>query len=155
MTDKVIVYTNSKTGIMAVCIPAPAGRMPGEDEGAWLERVKARSVPSSAKDVRIIPRADIPKDRTFRDAWALRNGKPGVDMEKAREVHRKRIRRKRKAQFRELDAAYQRADEAGDAKAKSEIAGKRQKLRDAPAHPAIDVATTPEELKSANPLESV
>lgn len=152
MTDKVIVYTDPKTGILAVCIPAPECRLPGENEGVWLDRVRARSVPAGAKDVRVMLRSDLPKDRTFRDAWAIQGGKPSVDMAKAKDIHRGRIRRRRKARFRDLDAQQLRAIESGDASEVQAVAAAKKKLRDAPAHPGIENAKTPEELKTVWPL---
>ena len=152
MTDKVIVYTNPKSGILAVCIPAPEGRLSDESEDAWLERVKARSVQADAKDVRVMLRADIPQDRTFRNAWVMDGGRPNVCMARARDLQRYRIRRKRKAKFRELDAQHLRALEAGDTAALASIAAAKKKLRDAPAHPDIDAAQTPDQLKAAWPI---
>jgi hypothetical protein len=123
-----------------------------EPEDAWFNRVIKRSVPADATDIKIVPRSTIPSDRTFRDAWTHSNGVIGVDMPRARSVHRHRIRRARKKLFRDLDAAYARADEAGDVKAKTDIGSRRQALRDATAHPDIDAAQTPEQLKAVWPL---
>ena len=152
MTDKVIVYTNPKSGILAVCIPALEGRRPDESEDAWLDRVKARSVPADAQDVRVMSMADIPQDRTFRNAWVMDDGRPAVSMARARELHRYNIRRRRKAKFRDLDAQHLRALEAGDATALAAVAAAKKKLRNAPAHPDIDAAQTPEQLKAVWPL---
>jgi hypothetical protein len=87
-------------------------------------------------------------DRTFRDAWTdAGNGSPDVDMPKAREVHRNRLRKQRGPLFDQLDAEYLRADEAGDTEAKQRIVAQKQKLRDAPADPRIEAADTPAKLK--------
>jgi hypothetical protein len=100
MTDKVILYTKSD-GTLAICIPAPADRLiltfPGkapvlEPEDAWFSRVIKRSVPADATDTQIVPRSAIPSDRTYRDAWTHRNGRVDVDMSRAREIHRHKIR---------------------------------------------------------------
>lgn len=83
MTEKVIIYTQDN-GVLAVVIPAPQSRrvlrFPGkppmtEPEDGWLARVKAKSVPAGTKDVRIVNRSDLPRDRTARDAWKHRNGR--------------------------------------------------------------------------------
>jgi hypothetical protein len=74
-----------------------------------------------------------------------------INMAKAREIQRDRIRALREPLFADLDVAYQRADEIGDAEAKAAIAARKQALRDATKDPAIDAAKTPEELKAAIP----
>jgi hypothetical protein len=153
MTDKVIIY-NKPDGVLAVCIPAQEWRLPNEAEDAWLKRVIARSVPADARDVRIVSSDAIPTDRTFRNAWTHKSGEVSVDMAKARDIHLYRIRRKRKALFRALDAEYQRADETGDPRAKAEVASRKQRLRDATKHPDIVAAKTPEQLKAVWPLPS-
>jgi hypothetical protein len=74
-----------------------------------------------------------------------------INMVKARDIQRDRIRSLREPLFADLDVAYQRADENGDAEAKAAIAARKQALRDATKDPAIDAAKTPEELKAAIP----
>jgi hypothetical protein len=150
MTDKVIIYTKAD-GTAAICIPAPAGRLPNESELDWLDRVAKRSIPPDAKDVRLTTRDAIPTDRTFRDAWIVNGHGVAVDMPRARDVHRGHIRRNRVAALRALDAAYQKASDAGDTKAAAAISAHRQKWRDAPAHPDIDAAKTPDQLKAVRP----
>ncbi len=74
-----------------------------------------------------------------------------IDMAIARNIHRDRIRTARTAALAALDVAYIRAQEHGDDT--TAIVAKKQELRDAPADPAIESASTPAELKSAwNPL---
>lgn len=75
-----------------------------------------------------------------------------VDMAKARSIWRDRIREARAARLAELDVAFVRAVEAGDAARQAEIAATKQALRDAPADPRIDAATTPEALRQVWPL---
>lgn len=105
-------------------------------------------LPPTAENARVIDTAEIPNDRTFRAAW---NPDFSIDMAKAREIQRDRIREMRAPVLVELDIAYQRADEQGDAEAKAAIAARKQVLRDATRDPAIDAAKTPEELKEAIP----
>ena len=71
-----------------------------------------------------------------------------TDMTQAKAIHKDRIRYYRTAKLQELDVEYQRAIEADDTSKKSEIATKKQALRDAPADSAIDAATTEAQLKS-------
>jgi hypothetical protein len=90
MTDTVVFYTHPKTKRMAIFSPSPRSRLPGESEADWLARCIARALPG-ATDIRVTTVAEVPIDRAFRDAWVLSNGKPQVDMAKARDIHRYRI----------------------------------------------------------------
>ena len=72
----------------------------------------------------------------------------GVDMAKAREIHKARIRAAREPKLAELDIEYQRADETNDTTKKSEIAAKKQALRDAPADSGIAAASDTDALKA-------
>lgn len=86
-------------------------------------------------------------DRTFRNAWKDGEAKPAVDMPKAREIQRDRLREIRIPLLDALDIAYQRADETGDVNEKIRIVREKQRLRDLPADPRIEAAQTPEDLK--------
>jgi len=70
----------------------------------------------------------------------------GVDMAKAREIHKDRIRVARAEKFKELDAEFNKALEAG--LSTTDIAAKRQALRDAPADSGIDSAVDTDALKA-------
>lgn len=113
---------------------------PGVDEWPPL--------PSTAIDVRIVPAEEIPQDRTFRNAW---KADLSVDMLKAREIHKTKLRELRAPLIASLDVEYMRADELGDAAKKAEIAAKKLALRDVTDDPAIEAAATPDELKSVLP----
>jgi len=70
-----------------------------------------------------------------------------VNMTKARDIHREKVREARNPKLAAKDVEFQRALETGADTAT--IVGEKQALRDAPAAAAIDAATTPEELKAA------
>jgi len=70
----------------------------------------------------------------------------GLDMAKAREIHKRHIRRARTPKFAELDVEFQKAQETSADT--SSIVAKKQALRDAPAASAIGSATTTDELKA-------
>lgn len=93
---------------------------------------------------------DIPKDRTFRNAWSRKNpNKPiEVDMEKARSVWKDKIREARALRFTRLDVEYMRAEERGDEAKKLEIVERKKLLRELPQDPRIEDAKTVEELKA-------
>lgn len=103
---------------------------------------------------RIVPNdfVDESTDRIFRNSWKdTGKKKPEVDMPKAREIHKDNMRKARFQLLEDLDTAYMLADEQGDAKKKKDIAAQKQALRDVTAHPDIEKAKTPEQLKAIWP----
>lgn len=60
MTDQRIIYPTDEGGV-AVIIPAPECEL-------TIEEIAAKDVPVG-KPYKIVNVADIPSDRTFRDAW--------------------------------------------------------------------------------------
>lgn len=70
-----------------------------------------------------------------------------VNMTKARDIHRDKVRQARNPKLAAKDVEFQRALETGADTAA--IVAAKQALRDAPAAPAIDAASTPDELKAA------
>tara|TARA_B100000214_G_scaffold362641_1_gene327305 strand:- start:114 stop:374 length:261 start_codon:yes stop_codon:yes gene_type:complete len=70
----------------------------------------------------------------------------GIDMAKAKEIHKENIRALREPLLSSLDIEFQRALETGAST--TDIVAKKQALRDAPADSAIDSATTESELKA-------
>lgn len=93
----------------------------------------------------IVNQKDLP-DNWFHRAWDIVNGKVIVDMEKAREIHKERIRVARTKKMAELDIEFQRAMEKN--KNTKDIVSQKQRLRDATEDPKINSAQTTEELKS-------
>ena len=70
----------------------------------------------------------------------------GIDMAKAREIHKTNIRNARTSKLAELDVEFQKAQEtSADTSA---IVAKKQALRDAPADSAIASASDTDALKS-------
>lgn len=145
---KKIIYSRPD-GILCVCHPAPQAKLKDETEEAFLARVIERSVPSDAVGVRIVEHTEIPSDRYFRNAWKDTGSALTVDMPKAREVHRDRLRQIRKPKLEALDVEALRS--LTNATKLAEIEAKKQALRDATAYAPIDAATTPEALKLAVP----
>jgi hypothetical protein len=79
----------------------------------------------------------------------------GVNMNKAKDIWRDKIRADRTAELNKLDVEYMRALEAGDTTKQAEIVSKKQALRDAPADERIDNATSPEELKNLDIVKEI
>lgn len=146
---KRIIYTRPDGGI-SVIIPAEEARIEGQSENEFIAWVRSKDVPADATNVQIVDEEDIPTDRTFRNAWKqCPKGLPTVDMEKARDIHRDRLRAIRKPKLENLDVEFMRAVEGG--KSTTEIAAAKQALRDITKDPAIDAAKTPDELKMVWP----
>jgi len=72
----------------------------------------------------------------------------GVNIAKAKELQKERFRQVRKPLLEALDIDYQRADEAGDASKKTEIATKKQALRDVTNSTALNDATSEAEIRA-------
>ena len=70
----------------------------------------------------------------------------GVDMAKAREIHKTNIRTARTPKLVELDVEFQKAQETGAST--TDIVAKKNALRDAPADSDIDSASDTDALKA-------
>lgn len=135
MTTQRIIYTTPDGGVAVVI---PSGNLP-------IDQVLAKDVPDGVTGL-IVEAADIPSDRSFRNAWKRNGRKVEHDMTKAREIHRDRIREARAPKLAELDVAMQREQEKPNPNTAS-ITANKQALRDAPAAAAIDAAATIDALK--------
>lgn len=134
--EKAIVYQQSgKTVIL----------YPVSNSGLTVEEIATKDVPTGVL-YKIINVSELPTDREFRNAWSCdADMNLTIDMEKARDVWRDKIRIARKPKLAELDVQYMRAQEAGEDT--SAIVATKNKLRDFPAKPEITSASTVEELK--------
>lgn len=146
-----IAYTDGKTG--ALCLVTPVinsiGEAVGFTEDHALERAMT-ALPQDALNVQVVEESQVPTDRTFRNAWTQdTKGAPVVDMDKARDIHRDRMREARKPKLGALDVEFMRAVESG--KSTSEVMVAKQGLRDVTKDPAIDAAKTPDDLKKVWP----
>ena len=70
----------------------------------------------------------------------------GIDMAKAKEIHKDNIRLAIAEKFKELDIEFQKALETGAST--TDIVAKKNALRDAPADSAIDAASDTTALKA-------
>ena len=141
MSDKRIVY-QGENGETCVVIPAP-------QYSGTMDDLLKKVVPEDCLDSADIVEADtIPNDRTFRNAWATSKGKSAeIDLSKAKEEAKIKVRQARTPKFAELDVAYQRADEDGDADAKKAVADKKKVARDATKNTKITGASDVDKLK--------
>ena len=70
----------------------------------------------------------------------------GIDMAKAREIHKTNIRIAREPKLAELDIEFQKAQETGAST--TDIVAEKQALRDAPADSGIAAASDTDALKA-------
>lgn len=157
MTHHRLVVERADGGIVVIAIAAKS-RGEGEEEAAWLARVKARTLQGNDKyrGARELPDAALPASRRFRDCWRC-DGADGVhvDMPLARGQRMAEIRRARNAKLAETDGPMLRAQEQADTATVDGLKAKRQALRDLPnqleAAGALDAIATPEELEAFEP----
>lgn len=100
----------------------------------------------------IEPREEyFPGNLAFRDAWCDVTPEPKIDINipKARDIHRDRLRAMRAEKFTALDIEMTRAFD--NPSKQKDIEAKRQALRDVTQDPSIEKANTPEELMAVIP----
>ena len=127
-----IIYTNDNGGV-SVCVPT------GELD---IQAVKEKDTPehSIIVDMDSLPNAD----NDFFDAWELQDGVVSVNLSKAKEVTKKRLRMEREPLLAAQDVAFQRALETGaDTTA---IVTEKQRLRDITK--LADSCTTTDQLRN-------
>ena len=129
---QVIIFTNSNGGV-SVCVPT------GELD---INAVKAKDTPSHSI---IVQDSELPQaDNDFFDAWELANGLVSVNLDKAKEITKKRLRLEREPLLVAQDVAFQRAQETGADT--SAIVAEKQRLRDVTT--LVDGCTTTAELRA-------
>jgi hypothetical protein len=129
-----IIFTNDNGGV-STCIPT------GEIS---IDAVMEKDVPKG-KGARIVNIVDLPNQyNDFYDAWEMDATSITVNLDKAKEITKKRLRVERAPLLEAQDILFQRALESGaDTTA---IVAEKQRLRDITA--LADTATTLEELRS-------
>ena len=132
--NHVIIYTNDLGGV-SVCIPT--GELP-------IEQVRAKDIPAGKES--FIVRADsLPEnDNDFFDAWEQTRGVVTVNIAKAREITKARLRAERAPLLAAQDVLFQRALETGaDTTA---IVAEKRRLRDITA--LADARATLDDLRA-------
>jgi len=129
---QVIIFTNSNGGV-SVCIPT------GELD---IHAVKAKDTPSTSI---IVQESELPQeDNDFFNAWELANGVVTVNLDKAKELTRSRLRAQREPLLAAQDVLFQRAQETGGDTAA--IVAEKQRLRDVTG--LVDACTTTAQLRA-------
>lgn len=129
---QVIIFTNDNGGV-SVCHPT------GELD---INAVKAKDTPSHSI---IVQDSELPQaDNDFFNAWELANGVVTVNLDKAKEITKARLRAQREPLLAAQDVLFQRAQESGaDTTA---IVADKQRLRDVTT--LVDGCTTTAELRA-------
>jgi hypothetical protein len=131
---QVIIFQNEQGGV-ATCIPT------GEIS---IQAVMEKDVPKG-KGARIVNIADLPNQyNDFYDAWEMTDKTVQVNMTKAKELTKARLRIERKPLLEAQDVAFQRAlEEGADTTA---IVAEKQRLRNITN--LADTANSLEELRA-------
>jgi hypothetical protein len=131
---QVIIFTNDNGGV-ATTIPT------GEIS---IEAVLTKDVPAG-RGARIVNYTDLPiAYNDFYDAWEMDATSVTVNLDKAKELTKARLRTERTPLLAAQDVAFQRAQETGADT--SAIVAEKQRLRDVTT--LADSATTLEELRA-------
>ena len=134
--SQVIIHTNENGGV-CVTIPTPEFL-----ETNTIENVKAKDTPDHSI---IVNQEDLPnEDNDFFNSWELNNGVVTVNLSKAKEQTKERLRHERVSLLAAQDVLFQRALEASaDTTA---IVAEKQRLRDVTL--LVDVCTTTSQLRA-------
>jgi hypothetical protein len=132
-----IIFTNDNGGV-SVCIPT------GEIS---IEAVLDKDCPKGSI---IVNQSDLPNQHNdFFNAWELVDGVVTVNLAKAKEITKNRLRAEREPLLATQDVAFQRALESGSDT--SIIVAEKQRLRDITK--LVDSISTLEELKTIKAAE--
>jgi hypothetical protein len=129
---QVIIFTNDNGGVSTTI---PTGEIS-------IEAVLAKDCPKGAI---IVDSNTLPNQHNdFYDAWELADGKVEVNVAKAKEITKARLRNERTPLLAAQDVAFQRAQEAGSDT--TAIVAEKNRLRDITA--LADLETTLEGLRA-------
>lgn len=113
---QVIIFTNENGGV-SVC--TPTGELP-------IEEVQAKDTPAGSI---IVEHDSLPnEDNDFFDSWELNDGVVSVNLSKAKEQTKERLRVERAPLLTAQDVAFQRALESGSDT--TAIVAEKNRLRD-------------------------
>jgi hypothetical protein len=128
-----IIFVNDNGGV-STCIPT------GEIS---IDAVMTKDVPAG-RGARIVNLTDLPRDNDFYDAWEMDATSVTVNLDKAKEITKKRLRAERAPLLEAQDVLFQRALESGaDTTA---IVAEKNRLRDITG--LVDAVTTLEGLRA-------
>lgn len=144
MTDKRIVFENVD-GTIGIIIPAPKARFESETEDDFLDRIAEKDVPQGL-DYYIVDADELPEDRAFREAWVVDGGAIDIDLDKAKDAWKEKLRQDRAPLLEALDIDFMRAVENSDTVKQNQVKDQKQVLRDITN--LVDAAETLEDIKA-------
>lgn len=134
MQSQAIIFTNNNGGV-SVCVPT--GELP-------IEKVQAKDIPAGVQSF-IVDLSSLPQaDNDFFDAWEQTGGVISVNLNKAKQITKARLREERKPLLEKQDIAFQRAIETGADT--TEIVVEKNRLRDVTN--LVDACNTLDELRA-------
>lgn len=132
-----IIYTRPDDGGVTILIPTPKeilekvhGEMTDEQ---YEHRVRTRSIPMNAINVRDIFDVDIPQSRELRDAWCDVTPQSSIDIscQKAKDIYLEKLRQIRDEKLKKSDLDLMIANEFGDIDEVERLKTYREQLRNA------------------------
>jgi len=141
-------------------LPEPTGPMTEEEA---IEYILKKDIPArvwhpdykyNRQMYRIVKREAIPVDRTYRNAWRLSDTDDElitVDIEKAIEIWKDKMRLARSPILDKLDTEFFRALEEGDTERQKFITAKKKLLRDVTELPELEQAKSIQEIEAVWP----
>ena len=132
-----IIFQNESGGVSVII---PTGELP-------IEEVAAKDVPEGVA-YEIVDDDAIPSDRFFRNAWVANGAAVDVDLDKAKAIGHDMRRTQREAEFAPFDAIIMKQIPGNDA-VEAEASRQEIRFKYALIQDAINVAETPDEIKSA------
>jgi len=119
--NKRVIFDNGEGGV-SILVPSPNCELS-------LEQIIDKDIPAGrSKDT--LEASELPTDRTYRNAWTKGDRQVGINVEKAKALHKDKIRAVRDPLLAAEDVAYMRADEAGNNSEKQAVRVRKQALRD-------------------------
>jgi hypothetical protein len=112
---QIIIFTNESGG---VSVTYPTSELS-------IQEVKAKDTPSHSI---IVDSSILPEEEDFFNAWELNGSSVSVNLSKAKEITKARLRLEREPLLQEQDVLFQRALESGANTA--DIVAEKQRLRD-------------------------
>lgn len=159
--DQLIAMTmeDGTLSVMSFCVQARGNVLPpgaawlNDASGYWYRDPTDETVTQEIARVtdggqacvrwRRITHADLPPEgRAYRYAWQDTGTVIGHDLTVAKQLHRHKIRKLRKAAFARLDAEWMKAVGQQNTERQALVEQARQHLRDAPNDPRIEAATS-------------
>ncbi len=132
-----IIYQNSEGGISVI---HPTGELS-------IEEVAAKDVPEGVA-YEIVEDDTIPADRFFRNAWVANGAAVEVDLDQAKSIGHDIRRQQRAEEFKPYDEVIMKQIPGADATA-AEEARQQIRFKYALIQDAIEVASTPDDIKAA------